>query len=111
MHELPVTEQIIKLAAARANGAKVRQINLVVGEYSGFIGDSIMMYFEIISRGTQAEGAELVIRYVKPQLLCEKCGQHFVRERFSFTCPHCGGQGVPSAIGKEFYIESIEVEA
>ncbi len=113
MHELPITQQIIKIASehARDNGAiKVIKINLVVGEYSGFIGDSIAMYFDVISKGTLTEGAELSIRYVKPQLSCEKCGAYFERKRFSFDCPKCDGRGVPTKIGKEFYIESIEVE-
>ena len=28
----------------------------------------------------------------------------------TFDCPKCGGQGEPTDIGKEFYIESIEIE-
>jgi hydrogenase nickel incorporation protein HypA/HybF len=114
MHELPVTQQIIKIAEenARNNSAKrIIKIFLVVGEYSGFIGDSIEMYFGIISKGTLAEGATLEIKYVKPQLLCQSCGEHFERKRFSFDCPKCGGQGNPTEIGKEFYIDNIEVEA
>lgn len=109
-----MTQQIIKIASehAQKNGAvKVINIQLVVGEYSGFIGDSIAMYFDVISKDTKAEGAKLSIRYVKPQLKCEQCGEYFERKRFSFECPTCQGQGVPTEIGKEFYIESIEVEA
>ena len=26
------------------------------------------------------------------------------------ACPKCGGQGGPTDIGKEFYIDSIEIE-
>lgn len=113
MHEFPITQQIIKIAEEHAKGsdaAKVTKITLVVGEMSGFIGDSISMYFNIISKGSLTEGAVLDIKYVKPKLKCEKCGEYFERKRFSFECPACGGQGVPTEIGKEFYIESIEVE-
>lgn len=113
MHEFPITQQIIKIAEenARSNNAlKVTNIKLVVGEYSGFIGDSIQMYFDAISKGTLAEGAVLEMKYIKPKLRCEVCGTYFERKRYSFECPECKGQGVPTEIGKEFYIEAIEIE-
>lgn len=112
MHELPVTQQIIKIAekhATDAGASRVTEIRLVVGDYAGFIGDSIRMYFEIIAAGTLCEGAALTIERVKPQLRCTNCGRHFERALLSFTCPHCGGEGGPSSIGKEFYIDTIEV--
>ncbi|MEG2199591.1 MAG: hydrogenase/urease maturation nickel metallochaperone HypA, partial [Anaerovorax sp.] len=59
MHEYPITQQIIKIAekhAADAGASCVKKINLVVGDYSGFVGDSIDMYFRIISQGTACEG-------------------------------------------------------
>ena len=28
----------------------------------------------------------------------------------TFDCPECGGEGGPTDIGKEFYIDSIEIE-
>ena len=52
MHEYPITQQIIKIAenhAREAGSQKVTAVNLVVGDYSGFIGESIQMYFDIIS--------------------------------------------------------------
>ncbi|MDS1028982.1 hydrogenase maturation nickel metallochaperone HypA [Bacillota bacterium LX-D] len=112
MHEYPITEQIVRIAeeSARNNNAeKVVAINLVVGELSGFIGDSIQMYFDIISKGTIVEGAQLNIRYIKPKLKCEKCDIYFTRPKFSFACPQCGANGVPTEIGKEFFVEDIEI--
>ena len=41
---------------------------------------------------------------------CEKCGKLFKKQLLSFECPYCGGQGGPSEIGKEFYIDTIEIE-
>lgn len=113
MHELPITEKIVDIAtrhATEANAERVAKIRLVVGDYSGFIGESIQMYFDIISAGTVCDGATIEIERVKPQLRCNTCERHFERTPLSFTCPHCGGEGRPSEIGKEFYIDSIEVE-
>ena len=112
MHELPITEQIIKLAlkhAETAQASKIEKIILVVGEQSGFVGDSVRMYFDVIARGTLCKGAELVIKPVKPQLRCMTCGILFLRKAFSFQCPECGGEGEPTEIGREFYIESMVI--
>lgn len=113
MHEYPITKQIVKIACDRcqeAGAEKVKSLKLVVGDYSGFIGDSIHMYFDIISEGTACEGAEIEIVHVKPKLLCPSCGELFYKVPMSFACPSCGTDGGPTEIGKEFYIESIEVE-
>ena len=50
------------------------------------------------------------IKRIKPKLKCPKCGELFERRPMSFACPVCGTDGGPTDIGKEFYIESIEVE-
>lgn len=113
MHEFPITSQIVKIAqkhAEKAQAVRVLKINLVVGDYSGYIGDAIRLYFDILSEGTLCEGAELSIRRVEPMLRCTACGELFKKEPYSFACPKCGGEGGPSEIGKEFYIDSIEVE-
>ncbi len=113
MHEYPITQQIIKMAEARAvevGSPRVHTVSLVVGDQSGFIGDSIQMYFDIIAQGTRCEGAVLSITSVKPKLHCTACDTLFYRKAFSFACPDCGLDGEPTEIGKEFYIASIDVE-
>ena len=112
MHEYPVTLEIVRIAenTAREKGGTVKAIHLVVGEDSGFIGESIHMYFDVISEGTLCEGALLTIKDIKPLMKCDRCGHLFERKRFSFTCPFCGGDGSPTDIGKEFYIESVDLE-
>ena len=112
MHEYPVTQKIIQIAEKTArdhNAIKIIKIKLAVGELSGFIGESIQMYFDILSKNSIAEGAEIVIRSIRQKLKCESCGHYFTRRKYSFICPKCGGSGLPSETGKEFYIENIEI--
>jgi hydrogenase nickel incorporation protein HypA/HybF len=112
MHEYPVTESIIKIAEKRgreARASRIERITLVVGDRSGFIGDSVRMYFDLIAEGTLCEGAELIVKPVRSQLSCPVCGALFYRKPMSFVCPVCGADGAPTEIGKEFYIESIEI--
>jgi hydrogenase nickel incorporation protein HypA/HybF len=112
MHEYPITEQIVKIAekhGRESRASRIESIALVVGDRSGFIGESIRMYFDILAEGTLCEGAELFIRPVRTQLKCPACGRMFHRKPLSFACPDCGADGAPTEIGKEFYIESITV--
>ena len=114
MHELPITEKIIRIAEEHCvsnNCTKVTKICLVIGDNSGIEGTSIQMYFDMISEGTCCEGAVLDMTHVKPKLRCENCGALFVRAPFSFSCPECGGNGIPTEIGREFFIERIEAES
>ena len=113
MHEYPVTQQIIKIAekhCAQANAGNVTKITLVVGDYSGVVGESIEMYFGIISEGTLCEGAEIEIERVEPKLKCPACGKLYKKKPMSFACPECETDGGPTEVGKEFYVKEIEVE-
>ena len=109
LHELPITQQIIKIVSEKANGVKVKSVTLVVGDNCGFISSSIQMYFDEISKDTACDGASLLIERVKNKLICEGCGKYFERRPYSFECPDCGKMGMPTEIGKEFYIKEIEV--
>ena len=113
MHEYPITEQIIKICSKRcaeANAERVVNVKLVVGDRSGCVGESIQMYFDVIGEGTPCEGATLTIERVKTKLKCPNCGELFERAPMSFACPKCGTDGEPTEIGREFYIDEIEVE-
>ena len=113
MHEYPITEQIIKIAGEhckKSGGSRVTKVNLVIGDYSGYVGESVQMYFDIIPQDTIFEGAVVEIQHVKPKLRCTRCGELFEKRPMTFDCLKCGSQGEPTDIGKEFYIESIEIE-
>lgn len=112
MHEYPITLEIIRLAeeaARKRNACHVEKIALVIGDLSGYVGESVHMYFDEISKGTLCEGCLLEIKRIKPKVQCEACGEIFERKPFSFECPKCGGQALPTKIGMEFYIDYIEV--
>ena len=113
MHELPITQKIIKIAEqhCRENGGNhVLSVDLVVGQYSGYVGEAIQTYFEVITEGTLCEGAVCHVEHVEPKLRCNKCGRLFTKQLLTFDCPYCDGQGETSEIGKEFFIKSIEIE-
>lgn len=113
MHEYPVTVSIVDLVSQEAQKAgvgRVTEIRLVIGDLSSIMDESVQMYFDIISKGTPAEGARLVFRRVAAQFRCKQCGLSYDKPKQGFDCPRCGGPGSRTGVGTEFYIESIEVE-
>ncbi|MDN5326224.1 MAG: hydrogenase nickel incorporation protein HypA/HybF [Moorella sp. (in: firmicutes)] len=112
MHELSVTQALVDMVVAeaeKAGASSVDRINIVVGELTGIVADSVQFYFSLVSAGTLAEGARLSFKYVPAEFYCEKCGRVYNRSGFSFRCPHCCHSGIILNKGKELYIENIEV--
>lgn len=113
MHELGITESIINIAlekAKEAQASKISQINLVVGELSGFVPDCIQFYFEFLSKDTIAHEANLHFELTSAQLRCRNCSTVFHPQDTSWFCPECQSSTVEIIGGRELYIESLEVE-
>lgn len=113
MHEYAVTKGLIDTSideASKIGAKKIVEIRIVIGDLSTIIDDSVQMYFDIMSEGTMAEGCKLIFKRVKAQFKCRQCEIMFEKPKHGFDCPNCGSLGYPTDIGREFYIESIEVE-
>lgn len=113
LHELPVTEQILKIVLESARGAgasRVARVNLVIGDLTTFVDESIQFYFDFLSKGTEAEGAQLHIRRIPARLHCHECETEFTPAGADWRCPRCGSLGGEVLAGRESYIETIEVE-
>jgi hydrogenase nickel incorporation protein HypA/HybF len=113
MHELGVTQNILEIAlehARKAHARKIRRIHLVIGELSGIVDESVKFYFDFVSKGTMAEGAELTFQKKPALLRCRSCGQAFPPVRNSWICPACQAPGAEIVSGREFSMESIEVD-
>jgi hydrogenase nickel incorporation protein HypA/HybF len=97
--------------AQNAGAGRVTTINLVVGDLSSIVDDSVQFYFDFLSRGTAAEGAMLQFNRQPAQAACRDCGHAFVMGRpLEVACPACGGQRLAISGGREFRVESIEVD-
>ncbi|MCD7920068.1 MAG: hydrogenase maturation nickel metallochaperone HypA [Clostridiales bacterium] len=113
MHELPITQSICSLAvqeAERVGATKVYAIRIKMGEYTDYVPVIIQEYFNVVSEGTLAEGAVLEIETVPATLRCRACGAERRMEKFRMKCPACGSREVELLTGREFYIDSMEVE-
>ncbi len=113
MHELAVTQGIVDFALKEGTERKVRQItalNIKLGAFSGIVSLCVQDYFDLLAEGTLAEGAKLNFETIPGELYCPDCDKHFPMEHFRLVCPGCKGRNVKMTKGREFYIDTMEVE-
>jgi hydrogenase nickel insertion protein HypA len=113
MHELPITENILKISleeAKKYDAKKISRINIKMGALSELLPECINYYFEIISKNTIAEGAVLNIEKIPLKIECTDCSNISEISIRSFRCPVCGSQKLKIIKGNEFYINSLEVD-
>ena len=113
MHELVLTQSILNIAlteAARRRATRVLEIRIKAGVLAGVLPALVQEYFNIVSEGTVAEQARLVIEKTPASISCLDCGAAGTAESVIFTCPACGGTRIRLLKGREFYVESLEIE-
>jgi hydrogenase nickel incorporation protein HypA/HybF len=113
MHEMAITEEILRISvehAERAGAERMTDIHIVIGDLSSVVDDSVQFYFDFLSPGTLAEGAELHFHRVAARLRCRQCETEFEPQGIDWRCPNCQSMGGEVIAGREFFIESIEVE-
>lgn len=113
MHELAITQALIGLVqehAEKVGAKKVERINVVVGELSGFVGQSVEFYFEQMSAGTIMDDAKLTFKTIPMAGRCRDCGVEFDIKEMDWTCPSCKEKSIELVRGNELFVESIEVD-
>jgi hydrogenase nickel incorporation protein HypA/HybF len=114
MHELAVTQSILDITlrhAERASAGRILAINLVIGELTGFVDDSIQFYFDFLSKETPAQGAQLHFERIAARVRCHACGAEYAPPNSRlWACPACEALGGEIVAGREFSVASIEIE-
>jgi len=115
MHELAVTEGMLKVVLRHAEMNKAKQvvgITLQIGEMSDIVDEWLQRYFDYLSRGTIAEGAEIIIERSPAIFRCGDCGEEYIvdiKAGGKFSCPECGTNNVDLVSGREFQVKELKV--
>jgi len=113
MHELPVTQSLLEIAlrhAQHANAQRILGLNVVIGQFATIVDDSVQFYWDLIAQDTIAEGARLSFRRIPAELLCQECNHKYTLGQDDLGCPKCHSANVKIVAGKEFFLESIDVD-
>lgn len=116
MHELPITEGILKIVLTHAEKNDVRKvmtIHLQIGKLSDLEDEWVQRYFDYLSKGTIAEGAKLKIERTPIVLKCNNCCATYNVEVTNIgdaVCPDCGQKECKLISGREYFIKNMEVQ-
>ncbi|MCR5203145.1 MAG: hydrogenase maturation nickel metallochaperone HypA [Lachnospiraceae bacterium] len=113
MHELSVTTGLVNMVTEegkKAGATKVTKVNLVIGKCSCLVPQILTDYFALLSEGTVAEGAEVNIKRLPGKVTCNDCHATSEIPDFRVVCPVCKSRNTTLIQGKEFYLDSLEIE-
>jgi hydrogenase nickel incorporation protein HypA/HybF len=110
MHELSIAESIVRIAEAHADGRRVTTVEVRVGALRQVVPSALRFAFELVARGTVAEGATLDLEEVPAGLSCRSCGGASETDWFPFACRSCGSVDVDVVSGDELLVDSLELE-
>ncbi len=114
MHEMGIMESALTLVRCHAEENKARRVSRIVlriGALAGVEPESLRFAFDVISRGTPAEGAIFDIESVPVAVYCSGCHQEFSVETdgYIFICPTCGDLCGEIRRGRELELSRIEM--
>lgn len=115
MHELSITQSLLEIVTQEVEKnaiSKVTAIKLKVGEFTGLEPSCLTFYFEILTKNTQLEGADLRIERVPVRVKCRSCKKVFDLNdeplNLALVCPACSNIDIEIISGRELFVEEIE---
>ncbi len=113
MHEMGIAQQMLSIALGAIPGdlpdPRVERLNLRVGRLAAVVEDSLRFCFEIISKETCLEGAELVVETIPVRARCRNCHHEWEVPDVVFTCPSCETGEIELVSGRELEVSSLEL--
>ena len=113
VHELSVAESILELVeqtATQHDAKRVSSFTLKVGELTAIVPEALRFAFEILSKGTRADGARIDIVTVPWRVACSACNRPYDVTGGLPACPSCGAHGGALLSGRELQLMEMNVE-
>ena len=113
MHELSITEHLLRdclETAKQQHARRILAIRLRMGPLNGLVPECIQLYLDLLAEGTIAEGAKIEATILPLKIRCRDCGREGEIIRRHLACPFCQSLRLQILSGKEFLIDSMEVE-
>ena len=112
MHEMSLCEGILMTLEeqARVHGfERVNRVRLEIGRFAGVEPEALRFGFDVVMRGSLAEGAALDILDLPGRAACFDCGREVEIDARLADCPECGGGRRSPMGGDEMRIKDLEV--
>jgi len=112
MHEMALAEsllQVLEEQATQHGYGTVRTVWLEIGALAGVEPEALRFSFEVVARGTLAEGAVLRIVDTGAEAWCPGCAASVTVSARLDACPECGGDRLRLTGGQEMRVSELEV--
>lgn len=100
---------IVVEQACLKGAQKITKIELLLGDLSGVMYDSLIFSFEIAIKHTLLADAKIMIKKVPGRGLCTQCKNEYLINSFQDACPKCSTLNPTVIQGREFQVVSIDV--
>ncbi|WP_298445478.1 hydrogenase maturation nickel metallochaperone HypA [uncultured Ferrimonas sp.] len=111
MHEMSLAEGIMQIVEtqSKGQGSKVTTVILSLGELAGVEKEALEFGFEVVSKGTIAEGAALQYDTVAGSAFCFQCCAQIALSKKGDPCPRCHGYQLTVLDGTQMQVKSMEL--
>ncbi|HZJ48717.1 MAG TPA: hydrogenase maturation nickel metallochaperone HypA [Acidimicrobiia bacterium] len=111
MHEIGIARNVIETAlSAVPEGGTLTAVTVAIGPLSAVVADSLRFGFEVASRGTAAEGADLEVVETPLIVHCDACGEDLeINDPTLLRCPRCHGN-VTVVSGSETLVTAVRYD-
>ena len=113
MHELSLAQSLVDIltrVAAEHGLERVASVRLELGALSCVEPRSLALAFEVVARGTPAEGCRVVHEQAPLVVACPSCGYEGPADPGAVGCPRCEGVPVRVVSGRETRVVSVTVD-
>jgi hydrogenase nickel incorporation protein HypA/HybF len=110
MHELSIADAILQIALTHAGDRPIESVEVKLGHLRQVVPDALAFAWTLVTEGTDAEGAELVIEQVPAAGVCRGCGAESEWDAFPLACTACGGFDVRLVRGEELNVDALTME-
>ena len=113
MHEMGIALQIVEIATASIppdlGEVRIAKVNLKVGKLAAVVPESLRFCFNVATKDTPLDGAELSIEELPVLARCNECDAEWTIRKAVFKCETCNSGSLEILSGRELDIESIEI--
>jgi hydrogenase nickel incorporation protein HypA/HybF len=113
MHEMSIAQslfEILKEEMIKNNARTLRSVRLRIGQLSAVVPESLSFCFQVMTEGTEMEGAELLMDIIPLEGKCRACSKSFEIEDYAFKCPHCSSPEIDTISGQDLSIVEMVVD-
>ena len=111
MHEMSLCEGIrgvIEDQARAHNVTRITKVRVEIGRFAGVEKKALAFAFDVVMRGSVAEGATLDMIDLPGRAMCFDCAREVEIEDRLQPCPQCGGGRLMPTAGDEMRIKDLE---